>query len=545
MLNETSLVSVIVIFFNEERFIEKAIESVLLQTYTNWELLLVDDGSHDKSTLIATSYVQRYPGRVKYLEHENHQNLGMSCSRNLGIQHSKGDYVCFLDADDLWLPQKLAAQVTLMHTNPAVSLVCGRTLWWYEWANSTENASRDFVQKLSVPLNTVVSPPKLLLMFLEDEWATLHDLMIKREAIETVGGYEDSFRGMYEDQAFHGKLALEFEAFVANEVWCKYRQHNDACTSRSHQQGQYLATRRKFLLWLENHLKQKNLKNTEVWRSLQRKKAATRYPAMTRLLKSVKNSTKPLREMALGLGRQILPQGLKHWLWSQWTYKLWPPIGFVNFGHLRRVHPIGKVWPNYRGVSVDRFYIEKFLVDQSADIRGRVLELADATYTTRLGGDKVTHSDVLHAIEGNPAATIVADLTYGDEIPSNTFDCIILTQALLLIYDVKAAIKTIYRILKPGGVVLITVPGITQIIRNDMEQYGQYWSFTEQSISKLLGEVFPAESIETRSFGNVLTASAFLYNLAVEDLSKGELDYHDPDYQLIIGARAAKAKKEK
>jgi glycosyltransferase involved in cell wall biosynthesis/uncharacterized protein (DUF1330 family) len=542
MLNQTSLVSIIIIFFNEERFIEEAIESVLSQTYSDWELLLVDDGSHDKSTVIAKSYVKKYPDKVKYLEHENHQNLGMSCSRNLGIQSAKGNYVCFLDADDIWMPQKLAEQVTLMHANPAVSLVCGRTLWWYDWGNQSQSSPRDFVQKLSTPLNTTVSPPKLLLMFLEDEWATLHDLMIRREAIEAVGGYEDRFRGMYEDQAFHGKLALEFEAFVANEVWCKYRQHDDACTFRSHQQGQYFAARKKFLLWLEAYLKQKNLEDTEIWQLLQRKLFAFKYPMITKLLVTVKNSTKPLRELALDLGRQILPHSLKHWLWSHWTYKLWPLVGFVNFGHLRRVHPIGKVWPNYRGSSVDRYYIEKFLADQSADIRGHVLELADATYTTRFGGDKVIQSDVLHAIEGNPAATIVADLTCADKISSDTFDCIILTQALLLIYDVKVAIQTVYRILRPGGVVLITVPGITQIIRNDMEQYGQYWSFTEQSISKLLGEFFLNENVETHSFGNVLTTSAFLYNLAVEDLSKGELDYHDPDYQLIIGARAVKEK---
>ncbi len=147
---------------------------------------------------------------------------------------------------------------------------------------------------------------------------------------------------------------------------------------------------------------------------------------------------------------------------------------------------------------------------------------------------------MLHAVAGNPAATIVADLTNGEVIPSDTFDCIILTQTLLFIYDLKAAVRTLRRILKPGGVILVTLPGITQIIRNDMALYGQYWSFTEQSARKLFAEFFEAGSITTRTFGNVLTTTGFLYGLAAGELSQEELDHHDQDYQLIIGVRVTK-----
>ncbi|MEZ4991695.1 MAG: methyltransferase domain-containing protein [Saprospiraceae bacterium] len=210
-------------------------------------------------------------------------------------------------------------------------------------------------------------------------------------------------------------------------------------------------------------------------------------------------------------------------------------------GSLRRLQPISPVWPNYRGAPVDRHYIEQFLAGNAGSIQGHVLELGDATYTSRFGGDRVTKSDVLHGREGNPAATIVADLTQADNIPSHTFDCIILTQTLLLIYDLRAAIHTLYRILKPGGTLLVTVPGITQIIRDDMEEYGQYWSFTRQSAEKLFGEVFNEAEIVTTTYGNVLSTTAFLYGVAAEELSKKELDYHDPDYQLIIGIRVIKA----
>src|SRR5213593_4271602 len=98
------LVSVIMIFLDEEKFILEAIESVFAQTYDNWELLLVDDGSRDASTQIAQRSAEQNPGKVRYLEHEGHQNRGMSTSRNMGIRHAKGNYIAFLDADDVWLP---------------------------------------------------------------------------------------------------------------------------------------------------------------------------------------------------------------------------------------------------------------------------------------------------------------------------------------------------------------------------------------------------------------------------------------------------------
>lgn len=540
MPNQESLISIVLIFFNEERFIQESIESVLAQTYTYWELLLVDDGSSDGSTGIAQSYSQRYPHKIKYLEHKNHQNLGMSSSRNLGFQHSEGEYICFLDADDVWLPLKLEQQFYIMQEHNKAAFVCGRTIWWYAWANQSTDLPQDFAQEFSVPSNTLVQPPQLLLMFLEDEWLTLHDLLIRREAIETVGGYEDSFTDMYEDQVFHAKLGLNFEAFISDKIWCKYRQHEKACTSESHTSGRYLSSRKKYLLWLKGYLQEKDFKYTQVSQVLQEKLFATQYPRMARFYTGFQTITKPIKALSLECARRILPEDVKHWLWAHWSYKLWPPVGFVNFGHLRRPKPLGQVWPNHRGAPVDRYYIEKFLSQKSKAIQGHVLELGDDTYTKRFGGEQVTSTDVLHAIPGNPAATIVADLTCAEQIPSDTFDCIIFTQALLLIYDVKAALRTIHRILKPGGTLLVTVPGITQIIRNDMEQYGQYWSFTEQSVRKLLEEVFTSSSIETQTFGNVLTTTAFLYNLAIEDLSQAELEAHDPDYQLIIAAQAVK-----
>ena len=218
-----------------------------------------------------------------------------------------------------------------------------------------------------------------------------------------------------------------------------------------------------------------------------------------------------------------------------------PPVGQVRFGDLRRVTPISAHWGFERGRPVDRYYIEGFLDACSGDVRGRVLEIADNSYTLKFGGDRVVRSEVLHAETGNPRATIVGDLASGENIPSDAFDCIILTQTLLVIYDVRAAIRTIFRILKPGGVVLVTVPGVShKISRGDMDKWGDFWRFTTRSAQQLFNETFPPSNVTVRAYGNVLSASAFLYGLAVEDLRTEELNHFDPDFEVSISVRAVK-----
>ncbi len=217
------------------------------------------------------------------------------------------------------------------------------------------------------------------------------------------------------------------------------------------------------------------------------------------------------------------------------------PVGSVQFGSLRRVEPISHVFGYDRpGKRVGRYYIEQFLSRHASDVRGRVLEIGDNEYTRAYGGSKVSRSDVLHATEGNPNATLVADLTCGDNIPSNAFDCIILTQTLQFIYDVRAAIHTLERILKPGGVLLTSSHGISQISRYDMDRWGDYWRFTTLSMRRLLAEVFPEECISVEACGNVLTALASLHGVLADELSLAELEYRDPDYELLVLARVVK-----
>ena len=218
----------------------------------------------------------------------------------------------------------------------------------------------------------------------------------------------------------------------------------------------------------------------------------------------------------------------------------WPPIGWVRFGSLRRLKPISEFWGLERGLPIDRYYIEQFLTRNKQDIQGHVLEIGDNTYTIKFGEDRVTQSDVLHIAEQRQYVTIIGDLVQADHIPLNSFDTIILTQTLQVIYDVAAAIRTVYRILKPGGVVLVTTAGISKISRYDMDRWGYYWSYTTKSLRRLFENYFPSENIKVEAHGNVLTTISFLHGLAAGELRKKELEYSDPDYELLITLRAVK-----
>jgi SAM-dependent methyltransferase len=216
-----------------------------------------------------------------------------------------------------------------------------------------------------------------------------------------------------------------------------------------------------------------------------------------------------------------------------------PPVGWVRFGSLRRVTPVSREFGYDRGQPIDRYYIEKFLARQAEDVRGHVLEIGDDFYTRKYGGSRVEISDVLHVAEGTPGATIVADLTQAEHIPPQTFDCIICTQTLHLIYDVRSAVRTLHRVLKPGGVLLATFPGISQIDRGEWGG-SWYWAFTTLSAQRLFEERFPTADLRIEANGNVLTTISFLHGLAVEELRQEEFDYHDPSYELLITLRAVK-----
>ncbi len=245
------------------------------------------------------------------------------------------------------------------------------------------------------------------------------------------------------------------------------------------------------------------------------------------------------------IGTALLPVDVRNWIRTQQRrYRLqWTRVGSVDFGHLRRVSPISPVFAFDRGQLVDRYYIRQFLSACSTDVRGHVLEMMDDAYTRDFGGTRVTRSDVLHSVPGNPRATIVADLTSDNPVPDDTFDCIICTQTLQFIYDFRGALRQLHRILRPGGVLLLTAHGTSRIGRREgVDGWGEYWRFTAQSMPRLLAETFPRADTRTEVYGNVLAAIANLHCLAAEELTPAELDHRDPDYEVLLAVRAAKAR---
>jgi len=242
---------------------------------------------------------------------------------------------------------------------------------------------------------------------------------------------------------------------------------------------------------------------------------------------------------------RMLPAGLRLRLRSlrdalrrrlaRWRVR--PPVGWVRLGGLNRVTPISRAFGFDRGTPIDRYYIERFLSEHAADIRGHVLEVGDDGYMRRFGGERVTQREVLHVTPGNPQATLVGSLETGEGLAGREYDCLILTQTLHCIYDIRAAVRTLHQVLAPGGVALVTLPGISQISRYDADRWGDYWRLTPLAAHRLFGEVFDHEQIEVRVYGNVQTAAAFLHGLSLEDLPRRVFDYDDADYPVLICLR--------
>jgi len=276
------------IFFNEEKFIEEAIKSILAQTYENWELLLVDDGSTDCSTKIAHKYIEKYPKKVRYLAHENHQNKGMSATRNLGIRNAQGEYIAFLDADDVWLSNNLEQYVNIFNVQPEVDMIYGNTQKWYSWTGNPEDLKRDQLYDLGINTEILVNPPVLFDLLIQEKISApcTCSLIVKREVLQKMGGFAEYFRGMYEDQAFYAKIFLKSPIFISKIQGAKYRKHPDSCVSVTRNAGQTNGARFLFLQWLVQYLLEQQVTDVSVWESLHKALWPYRHPGLNFFMKT-------------------------------------------------------------------------------------------------------------------------------------------------------------------------------------------------------------------------------------------------------------------
>lgn len=204
------------------------------------------------------------------------------------------------------------------------------------------------------------------------------------------------------------------------------------------------------------------------------------------------------------------------------------------WGDFRRLEPLSPSWGSERGLCVDRYYIERFLEEHAEDIRGSVLEVQNSVYATRYGGDRVERCDILDIDPTNPHATVIADLRDARGIPSASYDCLILTQVLPCINDSVAAILECRRILRPGGVLLATVPSAARIV----DVTSDHWRWSYEGFRSLVSKAFDLSQFDVRAHGSRNTVLAFLVAIAAQEVDRQVLDRNDPDAPLVLSARA-------
>jgi glycosyltransferase involved in cell wall biosynthesis len=248
------IVSAIIIVYNGAEFLSDAIDSIIGQTTQGWELIIVDDGSTDSSASIAEEYVAARPQQIRLVRHEDGRNHGMSAARNLGIAKARGKYIGFLDADDVWLSDKLRDQVALLEANPSLGMVYGRTTIWYSW--QLHPSDQDFHYELGVPPDQTYEPPRLFenLLLNVYQTPTTCNALVSQRIVAILGGFEQSFKGMFEDQVFFAKVMMSSPVYVSDSIWAKYRQHPRSASVQSQEVGANEVARLRFLCWIVRYL---------------------------------------------------------------------------------------------------------------------------------------------------------------------------------------------------------------------------------------------------------------------------------------------------
>ena len=294
-------VSVIVIFLDEERYLEEAVASVRGQTLADWELLLVDDGSTDGSPGIARRLAAADPARIRCLEHPGHANRGMSASRNLGLAAARGEFVAFLDADDVWLPQRIERGATLLDAHPEADMVYGRTQYWSSWAGARA-VGQDWVQPHGFRAERTIAPPELLLMFLRGDAALpcMGSLTVRRAAACAGGGFVESFTGLYEDQAFLARFCLDHAVYVSDEQWDRYRQHPDSACATAARDERAERARAAYYDWLAAFLSARGLRDGPLWHAARRSRASSDPRWYARIGRALRRTARRFRAADAG-----------------------------------------------------------------------------------------------------------------------------------------------------------------------------------------------------------------------------------------------------
>jgi glycosyltransferase involved in cell wall biosynthesis len=537
-MNARPLVSVIITCYNHGKYLSHSINSVLKQTYRNLEILVVDDGSTDNTAEVVLGFPD-----VNYVYQSN---AGLSGARNKGIAKSRGSYLLFLDADDWLYPHAVKTNLEYLQQNPDCAFVSG----WHDKVN-------EWGYQLDGQDEQVVVDEKHYQRFLWGNYIGMHATVLYQRWAFADLKFDTTLKAC-EDYDMYFKISRKYKVGCHNKKLAAYRIHGSNMSSN-------VALMLNHVLLVCNrqrpHLRdQEEVKayhgGLKVWTDYYSERLyhtldteRVDWPTADEI--SILAKEKPMKCLSL-IARKTnrksaqwlranLPdfaQRVLHKVGVQDEFT--PRTGNVQRGDFDRVKPFSNDFGFDRGGAIDRYYIENFIRENSSSVQGNVLEIGDNEYTLKFGQQYVKQSDILHVDQSNSKATYVGDITHVPQIPTGYFDCIIFTQTLHLIYDYRSALQTCYRILKPGGCLLLTVPGISQIDRGAWKDYW-LWSFTDTAMRRLMAETFNGSQVDIRSYGNVHIATSFLYGMGLTEVEKEKLDYHDPAYQVIISVKAIKS----
>jgi glycosyltransferase involved in cell wall biosynthesis len=511
-------VSIVIVCYNQARYLPDAIRSALAQTSGEIEVLIVDDGSTDNTRDVALSFPQ-----VRYV-HQN--NRGLAAARNTGIRETTGAYLLFLDADDRLLPEAVQSSLECFQEQPESGFVFGAFRIIYDDgstapAETISGADHDYYWHL-----------------LQGNIIGMHGTVLySRRALLDVSGFDERLPAC-EDYDLYLRISRLWPVRRHERLIAEYRQH-DSNMSRDYafMLKSVLAVLRMERGRAPGDRRHRAALRTgaRVWRQYYGELLIERWKEQAdfrQLLPVLRRYPRGVMARAFGLltRRMLVTRRMLGGL----------RVRAAALPGFRRLEPLSRQFGLDRGQPIDRYYIESFLAQHSEKVRGSVLEIGDDSYSRRFGGANILHQDILHVVPGHPGATIIADLANAPHIRNENFDCIILTQTLHYIFDVDAAIATLERILKPGGALLLTVPGISQICRDQADPEGDCWRFTGSSLRRILIRRFPGSDLSVRTYGNVLAAASFLYGRAAHELTQRELDHHDADYPLTIAAAVVK-----
>lgn len=536
--NISPKVSVVITCYNHADFLADAIRSVERQTYQPIEIVVVDDGSTDHTREIAQQF-----SSIKYVYQ---RNAGLSAARNTGVAASSGKYIVFLDADDWLYDEAVAINLNHLKRNKNCVFVSGAHDKVDTWGYILDADDAKIVEK------------NHYLELLQGNYIGMHATVMYHRNIFSEFQFDTTLKAC-EDYDLYLKIARKYPVCHHNHKIAAYRIHGSNMS-------------RDYVLMLENVLKVCNRQKAvlarhekpsferglrtwkeyyssrlfaSLWERIDNGQAWASGKEMKMLLhnkpgKLVDYVIKKFSVDARSKFKRNLPDSILKVLYEAGVYEQYvPPVGKINPGDFERLTPFSNDFGFDRGGAIDRYYIEQFISNNSEFVQGSVLEIGDNEYTMKFGKSLVRKSDILHVDSSNTKATYVGDITNVPQIPSGYFDCIIFTQTLHLIYDFKSALQTCYRILKPGGCLLLTVPGITQVDRGLWKDYW-LWSFTDTAIKRVMAETFNGSQVEVATHGNVHVASAFLYGMGLPEVSTKTLRYNDPAYQVIITAKAIK-----